>query len=240
MSNDPAAWEASLSELETKIGHVFRNRELLVQALTHRSFVHETRSKGSTVSDNERLEFLGDAVLNVTCARLLFTTLADAAEGDLSRRRAELVRESSLAYTARELGLADMLRLGRGEERTGGRTKPRLLASAVEAILAAVMLDTDLSVAMNVASTVLVHAESSLREGPQDFKTPLQERLQAQGRPAPRYAVIDTQGPAHDPIFVIQVSVDGQILAEGRGRSKTEAEQQAAARALVALDAPAA
>jgi ribonuclease-3 len=217
--------------LERALGHAFADPARLSLALTHRSFAHENRS---APGDNERLEFLGDSILGAAAADLLFSTFPNASEGELTRRRAELVCERSLAELAERLGLPDALRLGRGEERSGGRKKPRLLASALEAIVGAVYADGGFAAAHAVARRVLEPALEALSHdaGAGDFKSRLQEKLQAERRMQPRYEVESAEGPEHARTFHVAVLVDGERLGEGSGKSKLEAEQAAAAAAL--------
>lgn len=219
-----------VARIEERLGHRFESRTSLVQALTHRSYAHEQpRTEGR---DNERLEFLGDSILGAVAAELLFSSFPEAPEGELTRRRAELVCERSLARLAGDLGMGDALRLGRGEERTGGRTKPRLLASALEACVGAVFLDGGLGAAHEVARRILSPAIEGAMPGSSDFKSRLQEKLQGERRGMPRYEVTGTDGPEHARVFHVAVTLDGASLASGSGKSKLEAEQAAAQRAL--------
>jgi ribonuclease-3 len=214
-----------------RIGHSFRDFQLLMTALTHRSFVHEHPEQGAT--DNERFEFLGDAVLGAAAASVLFERYSGAREGELTRRRADLVNERALASIASELGIGDALRLGRGEERSGGRSKPRLLASAFEACIAAIFLDSGIESAMTAARALLGPRLDELAPGERDFKSRLQERMQSRGESTPRYELEHAEGPEHERIFHVTVlRANGELLARGSGRSKLEAEQAAARQAL--------
>ena len=214
----------------TRIGNTFGDFQLLMTALTHRSFVHEHPDHG--VTDNERFEFLGDAVLGAAAASVLFERFG-AREGELTRRRADLVNERALASIASELGIGDALRLGRGEERSGGRNKPRLLASALEACVAAIFLDAGIEAAMAIARSLLGPRLDALAPGEHDFKSRLQERMQSRGESTPRYELERAEGPEHERIFhVIALRANGALLARGSGRSKLEAEQAAAHQAL--------
>jgi ribonuclease-3 len=217
--------------IEDALGHRFERPERLTLALTHRSFAHENRR---APGDNERLEFLGDSILGAAAAELLYAGFPEASEGELTRRRADLVCERSLAALAERLGLPEALLLGRGEEKSGGRKKPRLLASALEAIVGAVYADGGFAAAHAVAQRVLAPALEALAAdaGAGDFKSRLQERLQAERKIAPRYELEGTEGPEHARTFRVVVLLEGERLGEGSGRSKLEAEQAAAAAAL--------
>ncbi|MBI5479573.1 MAG: ribonuclease III [Deltaproteobacteria bacterium] len=220
---------------EARLGYRFRDRRLLEMALTHKSYLNENPSPAR--EDNERLEFLGDAVLNLTVGHLLMEGQPLRAEGELSRSRALVVNEAGLARVAEALALGDWLFLGKGEEQTGGRRKPSLLADACEAVMAAVYLDGGYDVVLRVVRQLF---EPRLREARDpanaDFKTRLQERAQGRLRCSPRYSVVSENGPDHDKVFEVALSLDGREVARGRGRSKKEAEQRAAAQALQVLD----
>lgn len=223
----------SIPRLEGSLGHAFADRGLLRDALTHRSFANEKPNRAP--KDNERLEYLGDSLVGVVVASILYERFPDADEGELTRRRAELVREASLAAIARELSLGDALRLGKGEERQGGRDKPRLLASAFEACVGALLCDAGPERAFALTRSLFEPRLSSFGAGDRDFKSRVQEILQAKGSTAPTYELVDTEGPDHERIFVIAIAIDGSRVATARGRSKNEAEQQAAATALQIL-----
>jgi ribonuclease-3 len=223
-----------LDRVSAGLGHVFQDRGLLLDALTHRSYAHEKPQLAPR--DNERLEFLGDAVAGLAVSTLLFHRFPEAPEGELTRRRADLVCEPSLAAIAGELGLGEALRLGRGEERSGGRTKPRLLASALEACLGAVQLDGGPQVADRVARDLFSERLDQAPPGARDFKSKLQTQVQAAGGGTPQYRVVDTDGPDHERVFRVALELDGTVIGRGEGRSKLEAEQAAAA---AALDRPA-
>lgn len=209
----------------------------LRQALTHSSYVNEHPELPH--GHNERLEFLGDAVLSLCVSHLLMELLPDASEGKLSKLRSSLVNEASLAQAARRLGVGEVLLLGRGEEHSGGRQKSSLLADAYEAILAAIYLQEGFSTALAFLRFQLKEAfEEILRGGRRrDHKTRLQEILQRQLGVAPQYEVVSTQGPDHAKVFSVLLKVGGEPLAEGEGRSKKEAEQKAAENALCAIEA---
>ena len=220
--------------VQATIGYVFNRPHLLEQALTHKSYVNEVRAKGQ--GDNERLEFLGDAVLALVISDYLAASFPDSSEGDLSKRKARLVSEASLAKAARRLDLGNLLRLGRGEELTQGREKPSLQADALEALIAAVYLDGGLEAAR--AFTLRAFApdlrEEQGDEMPllgQDYKTRLQEWCQKQFDVLPQYSIIREAGPDHQKTFEVEVSIQGDVAGVGVGRTKKEAEQMAAKRA---------
>ena len=228
-----------LAPLEQRLGYRFRDRELLVRALTHRSRAHEDGS--GQESTNESLEFLGDAVLGFVIADLVYQEYPGADEGQKSKVKASLVSLSALAQVAESLDLGAHLRLGRGEDKTGGRQKPVLLADACEAVIAAVYLDGGLAAARALILRVLTpqldvaRARGAAVAGAGDFKSLLQEYLQARRQPPPVYRVVDQSGPDHDKVFTVDVRASGQCLASASGRSKKDAEQQAARAALEAL-----
>lgn len=227
---DPIAPVKSVAE---KLGHAFGDLGLLVTALTHRSYVHEHPDPGST--DNERFEFLGDSIVGAAAAMELESRFPSAREGELTRRRADLVNERALAAIATELGLGEALRLGRGEERSGGRAKPRLLASALEACVAAIFLDAGIERALLVARALLAPRIDAVAPGAMDYKSRLQEQMQAHGE-TPRYELERAEGPEHERIFHVAVLTrKGRVLARGSGRNKLEAEQFAARTALQGL-----
>jgi len=221
--------------LEAKLGYCFRDRRLLEMALTHKSYLNENPAPNR--EDNERLEFLGDAVLNLTVGHLLMECQPLRTEGELSRSRALVVNEAGLARVADELCLGEWLFLGKGEEQTGGRHKPSLLADACEAVTAAIYLDGGFDAAFRVVRQLF---DPRLREARDpanvDFKTRLQERAQGQLHCSPRYSVVGEAGPDHDKIFEVALTLSGREVSRGRGRSKKEAEQRAAAQALRLLD----
>lgn len=238
------------ARLEIRLGHKFSRPELLDQALTHSSAVPELRVNQSDTSspkpgglsgplaNNERLEFLGDAVLELLTSEYLLNTFPDWSEGQLSKSRARLVNAHSLQTAARRLQLGEHLRLGRGEEKTGGRDKQTLLADAFEAVLAAVYLDAGLSAAREVLRRTLF--EQALDGGEErmdesDRKSALQELLQSQGQTPAEYRVVKESGPDHQKIFEIEVWVNGARLAGAEGSTKKEAEQRAARKALAVL-----
>jgi len=219
--------------VQAGLGHPFGDCSLLTDALTHSSFAHERPEVART--DNERLEFMGDAVLQWAVSALLLERFPDASAGELTRRRADLVCEEGLAQIARDVGVGAGLRLGRGEERSGGRDKPRLLASAIEACIAAIYVDAGAVAAMAVCRALFEQHLSRSAPGARDFKTRVQEALQRRGLRPPSYELAAVRGPDHARTFEVAIRVDGQELGRGEGRSKLEAEQAAAERALEAL-----
>jgi ribonuclease-3 len=218
----------SMEKPARALGHRFEDVELLRDALTHSSFANERPDEAP--ANNERLEFLGDAVLELSVSRILWDRFPDATEGELTRRRADLVCEEELSDLARSLKLGDALRLGRGEARTGGRNNPRLLASALEACVAAVYLDGGVEAAMEVCRKLYERRVHDEPPGSRDYKTRVQELLQRGGRKPPRYRVVESSGPAHARQFVVEATIAGgeRARAVGEGHSKSEAEQEAA------------
>jgi ribonuclease-3 len=229
--------------LEEKLGVRFKNRALLDRALTHSSAVPDLRAgkdESSRPGDNERLEFLGDAVLDLLASEYLLENFPDWSEGQLSKSRARLVNARALERAARRLGLGEHLRLGRGEEKTGGRDKPALLADGFEALVAAVYLDAGFEAAAQLLrrmvfdQTVEERGESIADS---DRKSALQEFLQRSARPPAEYRLVEERGPDHRKIFQVEVWADGNCLGRGEGSTKKEAEQQAARTALLQLAA---
>jgi ribonuclease-3 len=224
----------NLKQLQTALNLTFRKPELLRQAFTHSSYVNEHRMGNH--KDNERLEFLGDAVLELTVSEYLFEVYPQRSEGELTKLRASIVCESSLVGFAEELEFGAYVLLGKGEELTGGRTRPALLADVFESFIGALYLDQGLEV---VKSFLRKHLFPNLpNQGKMlmiDFKTHLQEYTQQHSMGLLEYIIINERGPAHEREFVSQVQVGDTLLGQGSGRSKKEAEQQAAAQALEAL-----
>ncbi|MGE3273964.1 MAG: ribonuclease III [Vicinamibacterales bacterium] len=225
--------------IEQRLGYRFRDRGLLEHSLTHRSKAHEDPSGG--VIDNESLEFLGDAVLGLVIAEALFRRFPDFSEGQKSKIKAALVSTASLAELAERLDLGAHMILGRGEDKTGGRQKPALLADTCEAVIAGLYLDGGLEAARQFILRELGGAiEEAAHPGyfGRDHKSRLQERLQALGRGLPSYRVAAEVGPDHRKLFHVQVTVGAAVLAEGTGRTKKDAEQEAAKRAIDSLPPP--
>ena len=215
-------------QLETIIGYKFKHPELLETALTHTSYANETRPP---VKHNERLEFLGDSVLQIVSADYLFHAYADRPEGDLTRIRSSLVSEGALFQFAQEINLGDYLRLGRGEERCGGRTRPSVVSDAFEAVIAALYLDGGMEVARNFILPFITEGKTA----EDDYKTRLQEVVQQDPSAVLKYEVTGEPGPDHNKQFTVCVWRNGELLAEGKGRSKKAAEQHAAKVALEKL-----
>jgi ribonuclease-3 len=221
---------SDLAELERRLGHTFGKPELATQALTHRSY---------GAHHNERLEFLGDALLNCSVATLLYERFPSLPEGDLSRLRAALVNQRSLAEVAVELGLGERLRLGEGELKSGGFRRPSILADAVEALLGAVFLDAGFDATRAAVERMLASRLESAANQPvdKDPKTALQELLQGRGLALPRYAVQKTEGEAHEQTFIVECRVDDLgISASGTGTSRRAAEQAAAEQVLAQVE----
>jgi ribonuclease III len=233
--------------LEERLGYRFKNPALLQRALTHSSAVPELRvGRGEThlnpeAQDNEQLEFLGDAVLDMLASEYLLETFSDWSEGHLSKSRARVVNARALEKAARRLQLGDHLHLGRGEEKTGGRDKPALLADAFEAVVAALYLDGGLPAARQMLRRVLFdHAVEERGEeiAAADRKSALQEYLQGRGQPPAEYRLSGQSGPDHRRTFRVEVWANGMYMATGEGSTKKEAEQQAARAALHRLEQP--
>jgi ribonuclease-3 len=214
--------------LEQRLGYRFSTPHLLLEALTHRSYAHETRREQQR--DNERFEFLGDAVLDLAVAHLLMEKYPTADEGALSRLRARVVSERSLARVARQLQLGDFLLLGRGEESTGGRQKSSLLADGLEAVFAAVYLDGGFAAALQATARLLgpIIEKSVGQRLRIDAKSKLQEHIQARFQILPQYRLCGANGPEHAKRFEVEVLLWGRSLACGQGKTKKEAEQTAA------------
>jgi ribonuclease-3 len=223
-------------EIETRIGYRFKDRGLLEHALTHKSRAAEDVSGG--VADNESLEFLGDAVLGLVVASALFHQYPTYNEGQKSKIKASVVSTQALARQAEEMRLGDHLILGRGEEKTGGRFKQALLADAYEALIAAIYLDGGIEAAEVFLLRELkdaIDAGAAQNFVGQDFKSALQERVQALGHPLPEYRIAGETGPDHRKVFSVDVVVGGEVLASASGKAKKEAEQEAARLALARL-----
>jgi len=225
-------------ELSIALGLKFKNITFLELACVHKSYGNENRGALSIdVRDNERMEFLGDAILDLAISKLLLEEFPDAPEGDLSKLRAALVNEKTLSVVARTLELGDYVWLGKGEELTGGKDKDSILASTLEAIVAAVFLDGGFEAADEWLRRLFNDQVKEVRVKStfQDFKTKLQEVVQARFKTAPRYELLDSTGPDHDKTFSIRLIVNGKELAKATGKSKKQAEQSAAELALEIL-----
>jgi len=225
------------SDFEQRLGYTFQQRELLRRALTHKSYSHE--AKDDAVRHNETFEFLGDSVLGFIVGDLLFHQFPDLDEGALSKMKAFLVSAPSLAKKARGYGMGEVMLLGVGEEKTGGRKKDSLLANLFEAIVAGIYLDGGIEPARQLIERSFLDDIRSIDEQDllfQDYKTALQELAQGNGLQLPEYNVVAEVGPDHDKTFVIEVKV-GSLTARGEGSSKKEAQQQAARLAMREYDA---
>lgn len=218
-----------MESLEKKLGYVFRNKELLSEALNHSSYANEHR--GAEICSNERLEFLGDSVLGFVSAEFLFKTYGKLPEGDLTRIRAALVCEQSLYEVAKGLDLGQYLKLGKGEEAGGGRQRQSILADATEAVFAAVYLDGGMEEVRGLIHRVLLSRAPAAEER-RDYKTTLQEIVQRRSGQVLTYHMVDESGPDHNKTFLFQVRLNGAPVGQGRGHSKKEAEQAAARDAL--------
>ena len=218
--------------LQEKLGYFFQDISLLEHALTHSSFANESRGR---FTSNERLEFLGDSVLGMVVADHLYRTFPDMPEGELTRTRAALVCEESLVEVAQELKLGDYLRLGKGEELSGGRHRPSIQADAVEAVLAAVYLDGGIGSTRKIIHRyVLSKAEKPT--GHRDYKTALQELVQRESGQTLTYRLTGEEGPDHAKIFWVEVCLNEEAVGSGKGHSKKEAEQMAAKAAIERLE----
>ncbi|MEI3597089.1 MULTISPECIES: ribonuclease III [unclassified Oceanobacillus] len=226
-----------LSELEQQLQINFKQKSLLHQAFTHSSYVNEHRQE--EFSDNERLEFLGDAVLELGVSQYLYSTYQQMPEGELSKLRASIVCEPSLENFARDLQFGEYLLLGRGEEQTGGRDRPAILADVFEAFLGALYLDQGYE---KVLEFLGEHVFPKIKIGAfshgMDYKSKLQEFVQQDKNQKVTYEVVEEKGPSHDREFLVHVSINGKTIGEGLGRSKKEAEQRAAKLALDQLNGP--
>jgi len=219
-----------LSDIQQRISHQFRDQELLERALTHKSYANENR----VLAHNERLEFLGDAVLGLVISEYLMKACPDSSEGDLSRLRAAVVSEPALAAIARKIGLGSYLLLGKGEEQTGGRDKDSLLANCLEALIASIYLDAGNTA---VEAFVIRFFEETIKKAcasrsTLDYKTELQELCQERLKQLPEYRIVSETGPDHQKQFEVELSVKRQVYGRGVGKSKKEAEQRAAKEAL--------
>jgi ribonuclease III len=228
-----------LDDLQRILRYHFGEPQTLFQALIHRSFSHENPQLHQV--DNETLEFLGDAVLGLAISHLLLESFPHLNEGELSRLRSSIVNERELARIASSLNLGDYLLLGKGEELTGGRQKPSLLADTLEAVLAAIYLDGGIEAAIGMVKRFFGEyldaewSEDPLKTLDKDYKTQLQELTQARLKLTPAYVLETEEGPDHDKTFCVSVALEGEILARGSGKSKKEAQQEAARQALEKL-----
>ena len=226
---------ADLAELQQSLGVSFSDPSLLEQALVHSSYINE--NPGFTLTSNERLEFLGDAVLGLVVAEKLYQDFPQLSEGEMTRLRAALVRRETLARVARAIKLGDYLYLGKGEEASGGQRKPSNLAGVLEAVIAAIFFDQGLT-ATRESILKLFHEDLervASRGAEVDYKSQLQELIQARQQPVPIYQVVEAVGPAHDRRFTVEVKIGDIVLGRGSGKSKKTAEVEAARSALQEL-----
>ncbi len=224
--------QQEISEFQNKIGYQFKNTDLLIQALTHSSFVNE--QKINKKPDYERLEFLGDAILEMISSEFLFKKYPDKKEGEMSKIRASLVCEPALAFCSDQLELRRYIQLGKGEEATGGRNKESIIADVMEAIIGALFLDGGLEYSKRFIDTyVLTNADSMQMFS--DSKSLLQEFVQAKGLGQIKYEICGESGPEHDKIFDVRVYIGDKNMGEGTGKTKKAAEQKAAYQALLVL-----
>jgi len=223
-------------QLEQTLGLTFSDRGLLIQALVHRSYQHE--HPGAVMPSNERIEFLGDAVLGLVIAEHLYHRYPELKEGEMTSVRAAVVKTPTLARLAADVKLGDYLMMSKGEESGGGRSRPAVLACAYEALLGAMLIDRGLD---ETRRFIIAHFEPVIApivrdKLDKDDKTNLQEQVQGLLGITPRYAIVATSGTQHEPLFTVEVSVGGQVLGTGVGRNKREAEQLAAAEGLTRID----
>lgn len=218
-------------DLQVKIG----DQELIQQAFNHTSYVNEKAHKGSL--SNERLEFLGDAVLELVVSQYLYHTYPEQAEGHLTRMRAQLVREPSLAYLARQVSFDQYLKLGKGEAESGGRQRESILSDCFEAFLGAFYIDQGIEAVKSFLTPILLAPHQTILEiTSQDYKTKFQELVQQKGSVQIEYRLLKQEGPPHSQVFTAGLFVENQLQAQGKGKSKKEAEMQAAREALNAYD----
>ena len=222
-----------LKDLETALGYRFQNITLLENALTHSSYANE-RWHNSLLS-NERLEFLGDSVLGMLVAEFLFHSFPNRPEGELTRMRADMVCETTLANAANVIGIGEHLLLGHGEERFGGRNRNSILADAIESVIAAAFLDGGIAAAKGIVEKFVLTEVPVHKLHNADYKTALQELVQQKKNQVLSYALVDQSGPDHDKQFTVEVSLNGTVVGKGTGTSKKRAEQAAACAAMKQL-----
>ena len=222
-----------LKDLETSLGYRFHNITLLENALTHSSYANE-RWHNSLLS-NERLEFLGDSVLGMLVAEFLFHSFPNRPEGELTRMRADMVCETTLADAANAIGIGEHLLLGHGEERFGGRNRNSILADAMESVIAAAFLDGGIAAAKSIVEKFVLTKVPVNKLHNADYKTALQEQVQQKKNQVLSYALVDQTGPDHDKQFTVEVSLNGTVVGKGVGTSKKRAEQAAACAAMEQL-----
>ena len=220
-------------KLEEGVGYIFRNPALLELALTHSSYANERRAEGCR--DNERLEFLGDSILGFLVASKLYRNFPDRPEGELTKLRADLVCETNLAAAAAEIRLGDFLRLGSGEEQTGGRTRSSITSDAMESVIAAAYLDGGLDAAEQIIDRLILKNGFVADRRSIDYKTHFQELVQRQKDQTIHYVLVGESGPDHDKHFTVKALLNGKIVGQGTGSSKKRAEQDAAKNAIEVL-----
>ena len=222
--------------LERELNYIFNDKDFLKAALTHSSYANE--NKLGIINSNERLEFLGDAILNLMVSQYLYKKYPNYSEGELTKIRAKVVCESSLAYIARRIHVGDYLLLGKGEESTGGRKRESILADTVEAIIGAVYMDSDYNTTdESLRNKFEENIVKAVADGDlfSDYKTELQEKYQKYSNCKIEYSIIKEEGPEHNKIFFMEVYLNGEVIGSGNGRNKKEAEQMAAKEALISL-----
>lgn len=219
-----------IEEFEKIIGYSFKDKNLIYHALSHSSYANEKKHTGGS---NERLEFLGDSVLSIVVSDYLYKHLTNVAEGELTKLRASLVCEKSLHIFAKKINLGEYILLGKGEENTGGRERPSILADAFEAVIAAIYLDGGMeAAAKHILRFIPKDIEKSRKPVFNDFKTALQEVVQMNPEEKVEYVLISEEGPDHNKSFIVEVTLNSQVIGKGKGHSKKEAEQLAAKEAL--------
>ena len=223
----------NIEKLEKSIGYEFKNKELLKKALTHTSYSYENK-----IESNEKLEFLGDSILEFISSKYIYNNYKKLKEGEMTKVRAEVVCEDSLYEVAKRHDFSDFILIGKSEENSGGRFKPAILADSIEATIAAIYFDGGLGKAEEFIIKNLKDAieNSTKHVGMKDFKTVLQEKLQENGDVTIKYTVIKETGPDHDKVFTVKVEADGKMLATGEGRTKKHAEMDAAGKALKSIN----
>lgn len=226
---------ADLNELSKKLCYTFKKPEVIIQAFQHSSYVNEQTD--SNLRDNERLEFLGDAVLDLAISHVLMELFQDSKEGDLSKYRATVVNERGLYQVAQALALGDYLTLGKGEEVTGGRKRPSILADTMEAVLGALYLDAGFEKTKEIIRRLFLPLleEIEAERAVNDYKSQLQEYTQEVYKTRPEYVLVGESGPPHDKTFRVALHLQGKTMAEDEGKSKKEAEQKAAKKAFECL-----
>jgi ribonuclease-3 len=225
----------NLNELSEKLGYTFKKPEIIIQAFRHSSYVNE--QTGFHLKDNERLEFLGDAVLDLAISHILMELFQYSKEGDLSKYRATVVNEKGLCQVAQGLALGDHLTLGKGEEMMGGRKRPSILADTMEAVLGALYLDAGFEKTKEIIQRLFLPLleEIKTEKTVSDYKSQLQEYTQETYKTRPEYVMVGESGPPHDKTFRVAINLQGQTMAEDEGKSKKEAEQNAAKKAFECL-----